>query len=179
MNLHLFMDKTELYNKLDIEHIGEFRYYENLASLMEEDDYIDNTLITELVKDVDKEVFAEHLDSYFEDFLKHIPDEESELYITVDSIRTAMEGMLSDEMDSEDVGALAEEISKFRKWYVHDRSVFDRISGEELSVRDARYNIVAAGFLGEKYDYDFGAALDYDLDGYDVRIAIDAGKTGY
>ena len=35
------MDKTELYRKLDIDTIEEFRYYENLAALLEEDDYED------------------------------------------------------------------------------------------------------------------------------------------
>ena len=44
------------------------------------------------------------------------------------------------------------------------------MTGSELSVRDARYNIVAAGFLGEKTDYDFRNALDYSVEGYDVRI---------
>ena len=34
------MDKTGLYRKLDIDTIDEFRYYENLAALLEEDDYI-------------------------------------------------------------------------------------------------------------------------------------------
>ena len=73
-------------------------------------------------------------------------------------------------MTDEDISALAEEIVRFRKWYVHDLNVFDRIRGEELSVRDARYNILAEGFLGEKYDYDFRTALDYTVEGYDVRI---------
>ena len=30
--------------------------------------------------------------------------------------------------------------------------------------------VLAAGFLGEDYDYDFRLALDYPVDGYDVRI---------
>ena len=81
-----------------------------------------------------------------------------------------MTGLIAEDMTDEDISALAEEIVRFRKWYVHDLNVFDRIRGEELSVRDARYNILAAGFLGEKYDYDFRTALDYTVEGYDVRI---------
>ena len=79
-------------------------------------------------------------------------------------------GLVSDDMTEEDISILADEIERFRKWYVHDLNVFDRKKGEELSVRDARYNILAAGFLGEDYDYDFRLALDYPVDGYDVRI---------
>ena len=164
------MDKTGLYRKLDIDTIDEFRYYEKMASLLEEDDYIEVNLIRDLLREVNKEVFAEHLDSFYDQFLNNLPDDDTELYITVDSIGRAMCGLVSDDMTEEDISILADEIERFRKWYVHDLNVFDRKKGEELSVRDARYNILAAGFLGEDYDYDFRLALDYPVDGYDVRI---------
>ncbi|MBQ6456821.1 MAG: hypothetical protein IJJ31_06890 [Mogibacterium sp.] len=165
------MDKTALYLKLDIESPEEFKFYENLAALLEEDDYIEENLIRDLIKDIDKEVLAEHLDSFFEQFLANLPDNETELYITVDSIGRAMSGMISPDMSAEDIHALSSEIARFRKWYVHDLNVFDKLNAAEISLRDARYNILAAGFLGEPYDYDFRTALDYDLDGYDVRIS--------
>ena len=165
------MDKTELYRKLDIDTIEEFRYYENLAALLEEDDYIEGNLIRDLIREADKAVLAEHMDSFYEQFLNHIPDDETELYITVDSIGRAMTGMIAEDMTADDVTVLADEIERFRKWYVHDLNVYDRIKGENLSVRDARYNIIAAGFLGEKCDYDFRRALDYTVEGYDVRIS--------
>ena len=165
------MDKTELYRKLDIDTIDEFRYYENLAALLEEDDYIEANLIRDPIREVDKGILAEHMDSFYEQFLHHIPDDETELYITVDSIGRAVGVMIADDMTDDDISVLADEIERFRKWYVHDHNVFDRISGEELSVRDARYNIIAAGFLGDKTDYDFRKALDYTVEGYDVRIS--------
>ena len=52
------MDKTGLYRKLDIDTIDEFRYYENLAALLEEDDYIEENLIRDLIREVDKSVLA-------------------------------------------------------------------------------------------------------------------------
>jgi hypothetical protein len=164
------MDKTELYRKLDIDTIDEFRYYENLASLLEDDDFIDENLIKDLIKDVDKTVLAEHMDSFFEQFLNNLPDDETELYITVDSIGRAVTGMISEKMTTEDIALLADELSRFRKWYVHDLNAFNRIKVEPVSIRDARYDILAAGFLGEKYDFDFRRALDYTVEGYDVRI---------
>ena len=109
------MDKTELYRKLDIDTIDEFRYYENLAALLEEDDYIDANLIKDLIKDVDKTVLAEHMDSFYEQFLSNLPDNETELYITVDSIGRAMTGMISEDMTAEDISALADEIGRFPK----------------------------------------------------------------
>ena len=92
------MDKTGLYRKLDIDTIDEFRYYENMASLLEEDDYIEVNLIKDLLRGVDKEVFAEHLDSFYEQFLSNLPDDDTELYITVDSIGRAMCGLVSEDM---------------------------------------------------------------------------------
>ena len=165
------MDKVRFYRILDIESPDEFKFYENLASLLEEDEFIEENLIKDLLKDVDKEKLAEHLDSYFEGFLDHLPENETEMYITVDAIRRVFDGMIYDGMTDEDISALAAEIAKFRKWYVHDLNAFDRISGEEKSVRDARYDIAAAKLLGDDADHDFRLALDYGLDGYDVRIA--------
>ncbi|MBQ3291704.1 MAG: hypothetical protein IJH43_04945 [Mogibacterium sp.] len=164
------MDKTEFYNKLDIETIEEFKFYENLSALLEEEDFIEENLIKDLLREVDKSVLAEHMDSFYESFLKNIPDSESDLYILVESIQRMMSGLISDKMTLEDINALAEEIMRFRKWYVLDRNVFDKKTGNEVSVKEARYEILIADFLGNTVDYDFRTALDYDVDGYDVRI---------
>lgn len=126
------MDKTGLYRKLDIDTIDEFRYYENMASLLEEDDYIEVNLIKDLLRGVDKEVFAEHLDSFYEQFLSNLPDDDTELYITVDSIGRAMCGLVSEDMTEEDISVLADEIERFRKWYVHDLNVLTGSKGRNL-----------------------------------------------
>ena len=89
----------------------------------------------------------------------------------VESIGRAFEGLIFEDMSDADFSELASEIAKFRKWYVHDLNAFNRLTGEEASVRDARYDIAAAKLLGEDADYDFRTALDYDLDGFNVRVA--------
>ena len=165
------MDKIRFYKKLDIDSADEFRYYENLASLLEEEEFIEENLIKDLIREVDKEALAEHMDSYFEEFLKHLPDSETELYITVESIKRAFSGMIYEGMEPGDIEDLASEIAKFRKWYVLDLNAFNRLSGEETSVRDARFDIAASKLLGEDADYDFRTALDYELEGFDVRLA--------
>ena len=48
--------------------------------------------------------------------------------------------------------------------------VIDLLTGDDLSVRDARYNIIAADLLGEETRYDFRAASSFDSGGYDVRV---------
>ncbi len=165
------MDKVRFYRVLDIDSPEEFQYYENLSSLLEEDEYIEENLIKDLLKDIDTSKLAEHFESYFEGFLSHIPDSETEMYVTIESIKRAFDGLIFDEMSDEDISLLAKEISKFRKWYIHDLNAFNRLSGEESSVRDARYDIAAAKLLGEDADFDFRSALDYDLEGFNVRLS--------
>ena len=165
------MDKVRFYRVLDIESPEEFQYYENLASLLEEDEFIEENLIKDLLKDIDTEKLAEHFESYFDGFLDHIPDSETEMYVTIESIKRAFDGLIFDEMTQDDIDQLAKEISKFRKWYVHDQHAFNRLNGEEASVRDARYDIAAAKLLGEDADFDFRLALDYDLEGFNVRLS--------
>ena len=165
------MDKVRFYNVLDIDSADEFKYYENLAALLEEDEFIEENLIKDLLKSVDMEMLAEQVGSYFDGFIDHLPDNETDLYIMVESIGRAFEGLIFEDMNDEDIADLAAEIAKFRKWYVHDLNAFNKLSGEESNVRDARYDIAAAKLLGEDADYDFRLALDYDLDGFNVRVA--------
>ena len=160
-----------MYHILDIDSPEEFQYYENLASLLESDEFIEENLIKDLVRTVDSERLAEHMDSYFESFLKHVPDSETELYVLVESMGRMFDGLISDSMTDHEMAKLASEIARFRKWYVHDLNTFDRIEGIEKNVRDARYDIAAANLLGEKADFDFRPALDYEVEGFDVRIA--------
>ena len=165
------MDKVRFYKVLDIESPQEFQYYENLAALLEEDEFIEENLIKDLIKDIDGEMLAEHFDSYFEEFLRHIPDSETDMYMIVDSIKRVFDGLIADDMDQSDVSALAGEISSFRKWYIHDLNAVDRSSGESVSVRDARYGTAAAKLLGDEADYDYRQALDYDIKGFNVRLS--------
>ncbi len=165
------MDKVRFYHVLDIDSADEFKYYENLAALLEEDEYIEENLIKDLLKSVDMEMLSEQMGSYFDAFLDHLPDSETDLYIMVESIGRAFEGLIFEDMSDADIEELTAEIAKFRKWYVHDLNAFNRLSGEESNVRDARYDIAAAKLLGDDADYDFRLALDYDLDGFNVRVA--------
>ena len=165
------MDKVRLYAILDIDSPDEFQYYENLAALLETDEFIEENLIKDLVRNVDRGRLAEHMESFFEEFLRHLPDSETDMYVLVESMKRAFDGLIFDDMSDEDISELASEISGFRKWYVHDLKAFNRLTGDEVSVRDARYDIAAARLLGEPADFDFRLALDYQPDGFNVRVA--------
>ena len=155
------MDREELYRILDIERPEEFTFYENMASLLEEDRQIDTDLLEELITSVDKEECMALLESYFREFLSRLPDDLTDLYITIDLIQRELLGC-------DDSSSLAEALARFRKWYVTDTRVLDRQSGLELSVRDARYDLAASAFTGEECDYDFTNAYEYAAEGYNV-----------
>ena len=53
------MDKVRFYRLLDIDSADEFKYYENLSALLEEDEYIEENLIKDLISHADREKLAE------------------------------------------------------------------------------------------------------------------------
>lgn len=164
------MDKSELYNILDIDKPEEFEYYENMADLLETDEAVGKELIGELLAEVDMETFSDLIDSYFEEFLKMVPDTETDFYITVDTVKRSINGLIRENMHPEELDELASAVAGFREWYVNKALVFDLDTGNELPVRDAIFNISGAEFTGEKCNYDFRAALDYDVDSYEIKL---------
>lgn len=167
------MDKNKLYKILDIEVPEEFKFYENISALFEETENIEMNLISNLLSEIDIEIFKDETETYFEEFLKNIPDDEDEIYTLVDSISRKILGYINSYLSNRE-GAelclLSEELFKFRKWYVIDKLVLDKINNVMCSVCDARYGIVAANLLGEKYSYNFLQALEYEVDGFDVNL---------
>ena len=165
------MNKDELYQILDIVAPEEFEYYENLAALLEADEIIDAKLILELIKKLDIESLLDMFDSYFEEWNKSIPDDLAELYVTVDTAKRSIMGHFNEEMTDEDYSSLANAIYDFRRWYVTTPHVVDNDTGEEINVRDARYNLSASRYTGEICNYNFNEAYKYEGDSYSMRLS--------
>ena len=164
------MDRERLFEKLDIDSPEEFKFYENLETLLEDDEHIEEELISEILLAADPDLISEHIDQFFDSFSANIPDEETELSIVLDSFRNNISTAASFENNEDSISNLSSEIYKFRKWYVIDHNAVDEKSGEEISVRDARYEILAAKLLGDEVSIDFGRALTSGPDSYAVRI---------
>ena len=165
------MDRDRLFEKLDIDSPEEFRFYENFDALVEEEEHIEEELIKEVLSHADAELLSDHVDSFFESFLGNIPDDETELYIIVESFKNNISALIFEDMNDEDVSELAKDIYKFRNWYAIEHNAKDEKSGEELSVRDARYEIAAARLLGDEVSIDFGRAITSGPDSYGIRIS--------
>jgi len=110
-------------------------------------------------------------DSYFEEWNKSIPDDLAELYVTVDTAKRSIMGHFNEDMTDEDYSSLANAIYDFRRWYVITPHVVDNDTGEEINVRDARYNLSASRYTGEICNYNFNEAYKYEGDSYSMRLS--------
>lgn len=164
------MDRDRLFKKLDIDSAEDFQYYESFDALMEEDEHIEEELLKYVVSESDKELLANHVNHFFDSFLSNIPDDETELTIIVETFKNNISNLMSDNMGEDEVSDLAAELYGFRRWYVIDHNAFDETEGKEISVRDARYEIMAAKFLNELKSIDFGKALTNGPDAYSVKL---------
>ncbi len=173
------MDKETLYKMLDIEEPGDFQYFENLAELLECDEYIEYEDLYSLLKDVDKETLAQLIHDYFEELSDFVPQDASELFLLLDKIKLSLIGMTKNSEEENVLAGLAEELDRFRIWYSLDSSVMctpigaetestgkTSTSEEEHSLRDALAYSRLEKLDGDKYEYDFSRCIDYPIDEY-------------
>ncbi|MBR0374813.1 MAG: hypothetical protein IJH91_09845 [Mogibacterium sp.] len=165
------MDLQEFFEIIDICDPEEFKYFENLAALLEADGYIPTEHIQTLLSGIDSELYGEFLETYFDEFLEEIPDEETDFYVAVENIKRTLLGAFPMDHNADNMYEYAELLNRFRKWYLEDRDVIRLTDGADVSVRDARYDLRAAELLGEDVRYDFRAATTFDAGGYDVLVS--------
>ena len=163
------MDRERLFEKLDIDEPEGFKFYENFEALMEEEEHIEEEYIREILSAADPELISDHIESFFESFSSNIPEDETELAIILETFRNNISSAASDRND-DSLSGLTSEIYRFRRWYAIEHNALNEDDGRELSVRDARYDILAAKLLGEDISIDFGRAITSGPDAYEVRI---------
>ena len=81
------MDREELYELLDIDTPADFEYFENLAALLECDEYLEYEDIYALMEGVDKDTFSGLVDNYFDEITDFIPGDMAELYTLLEKIK--------------------------------------------------------------------------------------------
>lgn len=172
------MNYEDLLSFLDMEDPSEFVYFEQFAELIESPDDISLEAIRQLVSGADEGVLAELTEGYFDDLLRFVPDDEAELYTMLQAIGTTLTTLAqNDEPDEDDSDShtYAEELYKFRNWYIVDSCVI-RIDREddiqiEVPLMEALTSYRVRNFVEDEYDYDFSASLDYPLDEYIVSLS--------
>lgn len=170
------MDYEELLSFLDMEDPSEFVYFEQFAELIESGDDISLDAIKKLINDADEGVLAELTEGYFDDLLRFVPDEEAELYTLLQTIGMTLSSLAqNEETDTEDSSTYADELYRFRNWYVFDSCVV-RVDREEqteaeIPLMEALTNYRVRNYVEDEFEYDFSNTLDYPLNEYIVTLS--------
>ena len=176
------MTKDEILELMDIEQGADFKYFESLADLFETDGEYTSDELFEVLREVDTDLLAEHIGSYFDQVEEAVPDEEAEFYTLQENLRKELTGLAetcsscdTDEDRERSIMDLAEEIVRFHEWYIDSDLVTatseDTGDQDSLSVRDALFRARGEKFTGETYRYDFEDALDYELSEYVMQFS--------
>lgn len=164
------MKRDELYSLIDIETPSDFKYYENLELLLENDKNIDSYLLEELFYSLNWEQLIDLFKSYFDEVIRILPDNEDDLYIKFDVIKRKFLGILEREKDRENVKILVSEIESFKKWFIEDRLVKCN-DDKNTSIYDAIYDIYASKLLNNDCKYDFLNINEYKIDAFEIKIS--------
>jgi len=174
------MNFEELLAYLDLEEPSQFEYFENLADLVEADEEIAPEAVYTLLAGVDMEVFGELITHYFEEMQEAIPDDATELYVLLETVRMAFTGMAAQLEEERDMVVLADEFDRFRNWFSFGSKVLVRETDQEgahertVSVRDAlalsRLEKMGCG----KFSYSFDEATGFEMNRYTMSFAAES-----
>ncbi|MCQ2550580.1 MAG: hypothetical protein MJ146_00080 [Clostridia bacterium] len=155
---------------IGIDEYSEFEYFEDFQNLIESDEEISADEIYMLLKNIDLKNFADIVRNYFDDISNHIPGESVDLYTLLSNIGNSMIGMALNCDEDSTYLLLADEIAKFRKYYLDSESSYcislEDGSKEYINLRDALVNARGEALGGEKYEYYFDNFLSYPLEDY-------------
>lgn len=168
------MNYEELLEFLDLTSPEEFEYFENLADLLECEEDIEEEALEQLLSGVDGENLSELVQTYFNEMLEKIPDKSVDIYTLLSTIGMSLAGLAKSLDEQSSVSILAEEINRFRRWYMLDTEVGckDVATGKLITVplSEALVMYRMESLSGDEYSYDFDSCLDYQLDEYVVSF---------
>ncbi len=173
------MGYEELLDYLEIMGPEEFQYFENIADIIECEDEINEEALEKLLAGVNYGELAELINSYFSELTDKVPQKSVDIYTLIDTIGRTLSGLAgsiaNEDGDSANVSLLAEEINRFRKWYMLETKVICRniVTGEtaEVPVSEAISLYRLEALDGEEYDYDFESCLEYPIEEYVMSFA--------
>ncbi|NLY70328.1 MAG: hypothetical protein GX076_01380 [Clostridiales bacterium] len=162
------MNIEEVLELLEINSPDVFEYFEHMAELLECPEEISHEVFHTILKEVEPEILEDLIDSYFEDVLKAIPDDATELYTLVSTIQQQLLNLVSEASDQDQKRQLIDELYRFRTWYAFDSVVICKNKTDGLTINTTVLEALTLHRLeklGEQaYEYDFSESIDYPLD---------------
>lgn len=169
------MNLEEVLELLEIDSPDEFEYFEHLAELLECSEEITYDAFFSVLREVESEALTELLESYFEDSLQGIPDEATDFYTLMTTIKQSLQGLVLDLSTLEQRRLFVDELYRFRTWYtfdsvVHCTNLADGMTSD-IPVVEA-LSLYRLEKLGEvHYRYDFQDAMEFPIEEYAVSFS--------
>lgn len=173
----------DLMKELDIESADDFKYFEQFSAIMEgglpELDYDD---FAELMLLPDAAALSEMTSSFFEDLIKGVPDDNTELYAVLQTIKETLVS-LAENTGRRGRGFYADELFRFRAWLLAPDAV---ACAPEAGGAAAMLPPLEALMLfreeklsGARYSYDFSGCMPHEPDEYILNAMTEAAEDAY
>ncbi len=156
------MTIDEIYDSLGVESAEDFKYFEHFVEFMEMEEDIDSDTFAEILSELGIEALRDVSKSFFEDMILGIPDDNTDLYASINTIRDTLTELMIPG-SSRAFSFLADELYTFRCWYVMPDIIkcTDEKNGDikKLSPCHALMLYREEKLTGRKFNYDFASAM--------------------
>lgn len=176
------MKLEELLEIIDIEEPEEFLFFENFADLIEYEGEIPFDALYALINRVNMVTLGEFIETYFDDILEGIPEEDGiDAYTFLTSVKMLLLGLVEsiataeEDEERDEMPIFVEELHKFRDWFTRDSVVHitNKKDGKTTSVPllEAITSYRIEKLNEEEYSYNFEDCIPYEVDEYMVSFA--------
>lgn len=173
----------DLMAEIDVESAEDFKYFEQFSALMENDfEELEYDDFAELMLMPDGESLSEMTNSFFEDLIRGVPDDNTELYSILQTIKDTLVS-LAEHTHHRGRGFYADELFRFREWFLAPDSVIctPEAGGSELRLAplDALMLFREEKLSGARYNYDFSGCMPSGPDEYTLNAMAEAADDAY
>lgn len=172
----------DIFYELDIHSEDDFKYFEQFAALMETSLDINYDTFVDLLMIPNSEDLIDMTSSFFEDLIRGIPDDNTDLYSTVQSVKDILLS-LAEHSHHRARGFYSDELFRFREWYqMPDIIECTPESGgatSHMSPCEAMMLFREEKLSGEKYHYDFSSKMPEEPDEYILNIMAEMTEDSY
>ena len=155
--------------ELDIQSEEDFKYFEQFAALMEDSIEMDYDTFAEIMMIPGSEELTDMTSSFFEDLIRGIPDDNTDLYSVIQSFKDVLLN-LAEHTSGRGRGFYADELYRLREWYQTPDLIQCTPEGggatQTMSPCEAMMLFREEKLSGQKYLYDFSAGMPEEPDPY-------------
>ena len=173
----------DLMNQIDVESAKDFKYFDQFSALMENDlgdlDYDD---FAELMLMPDGQALSDMTQSFFDDLVRGVPDDNTELYSVLQTIKQTLVS-LAENTHHRGRGFYADELFRFREWLLMPYAVTctPEAGGEPVRVSPLEALVLfrEEKLAGTRYNYDFSNAMPSGPDEYTLNAMAEAADDAF